>query len=573
MSTQDPIRLLPRNVAARRRLGQPAAAVEIVAGNPASTRLESGVGNCFPGLECDLRNLERRFFPFLEVDDRDDTLEIVAVSSDAVRAARQAGDITADTARAYEQIAAAITPRSRPAIVSIDGVFGPLGAQVVDLTASRRQSIGRTRAPIDNWTAVRLLTEGTLVKLTVQVGRSTVEITGTRVRYLGDDGALADFFRPGELTQSLCSPWTHDFRDCGCFYWASNHPDIAQPPSPVVPSDDVAWNQLVVWERRARDASQPPGAESLAQAVGTPELEMRHHEINRRWQEFNFVVEGREQLGPYAPRRPVGTPLPDRAALIAHLQYAAAVELAVMHEYLAAAFSLPRPGTLSGLLGDDADAAHAEILRVAIGEMRHLRAVNDVLRSLQGSAYAPALRVALQVPGQTPGSTRPVEVRPATPEAIDSFIAVEAPSVSVDGYYTAILATLEAQGARAEAETIRTVMSEGADHWQSFLFVKQWLSRHSPDSYLAVSSLAQAPRNLPAQLTLQQRYGQLLTDLYDGYRLGLPQGAASINAARSLMPDEATGFAAAAWAVAAAGFLVRFDPIVDPRFAAFDPPP
>ena len=35
-----------------------AAAPREVPGNPVMTRPESGIGNCFPGLECDLRNLE-----------------------------------------------------------------------------------------------------------------------------------------------------------------------------------------------------------------------------------------------------------------------------------------------------------------------------------------------------------------------------------------------------------------------------------------------------------------------------------------------------------------------------------
>jgi len=50
-------KIFPRNLTAR-------AAVEVV-GNPVNTRLESGVGNCFPGLEFDHRNLDRRFFPGL----------------------------------------------------------------------------------------------------------------------------------------------------------------------------------------------------------------------------------------------------------------------------------------------------------------------------------------------------------------------------------------------------------------------------------------------------------------------------------------------------------------------------
>src|SRR3712207_5255589 len=54
-------KLQPRNRTAR--LAQLRAT-----GNPVVTELESGVGNCFPGLEIDLRNLDRRFFPYLVVD-------------------------------------------------------------------------------------------------------------------------------------------------------------------------------------------------------------------------------------------------------------------------------------------------------------------------------------------------------------------------------------------------------------------------------------------------------------------------------------------------------------------------
>jgi hypothetical protein len=54
-------KLLPRNRTAR--LAQLRAA-----GNPVTAELESGVGNCFPGLEVDLRNVDRRFFPYLAVD-------------------------------------------------------------------------------------------------------------------------------------------------------------------------------------------------------------------------------------------------------------------------------------------------------------------------------------------------------------------------------------------------------------------------------------------------------------------------------------------------------------------------
>ena len=50
-------KIFPRNLTARARTP--------VLSNPANSRLESGVANCFPGLEFDVRTLETRFFPGL----------------------------------------------------------------------------------------------------------------------------------------------------------------------------------------------------------------------------------------------------------------------------------------------------------------------------------------------------------------------------------------------------------------------------------------------------------------------------------------------------------------------------
>src|SRR5258708_2733625 len=50
-------KIFPRNLTARAGFS--------VAGNPAVTRPEGAVANCFPGLELDVRNLDRRFFPGL----------------------------------------------------------------------------------------------------------------------------------------------------------------------------------------------------------------------------------------------------------------------------------------------------------------------------------------------------------------------------------------------------------------------------------------------------------------------------------------------------------------------------
>src|SRR5882724_281461 len=242
MSKRAPIKLIPRNVAALRRGQDSSAGARLVAGNPVSTRLESGVGNCFPGLECDLRNLERRFFPFLEVDIQDTEIRVASVDTAGVQSVAASGQMTAETAGIYQQIATGLAQGRKWTVRQITGTFGPLGIQTLVLANLTPPSAGPNRLPPDAWTAIRLLTEGTDVQLTLRQGNLTRLLAGNRARYLDDNGALAKMFLPGELTQSLCSPWTHDFRDCGCFYWASNHPDIALPLVPTPASDTPEIN-------------------------------------------------------------------------------------------------------------------------------------------------------------------------------------------------------------------------------------------------------------------------------------------------------------------------------------------
>src|SRR5262245_42997491 len=165
MPDANVLKLLPRNVAAFRR-GRPAArAARIVTGNPVSTRLESAVGNCFPGLECDLRNLERRFFPFLEVDfvpvrmghDTVNGLVVAGVDQAGVGAAETADQLTAAQAQIYRQIATA--PAGSWRVVSVQGDFGTLGNRTVSIADLDETSAGADRRPPDAWTAVRLLVE------------------------------------------------------------------------------------------------------------------------------------------------------------------------------------------------------------------------------------------------------------------------------------------------------------------------------------------------------------------------------------------------------------------------------
>lgn len=559
------LKLIPRNATARQ-----ASAPLVAAGNSVATLLESGVGNCFPGLECDLRNLERRFFPHLECDmvnlNTGASIRVAAVDLAGVIAARAAGTLSQAQATAFQTLAA--RPASQRLVVSMRGDFGPLGALDFMLTQLNDTSIGAGRLPSDPWTAVRLLKQGVPVTLEFAGG---LTLTGPRVAYLDPDGALARMFEPGELTQSLCSPWTHDFRDCQCYYWASNHPDIGLPPKPSgTPDNDTRFARDTRWQRTDRNLANPPVEDR--RGLGST-VQMDHHEINRDWQKLNFVVEQREQVTPYAPKPHTATPLANEAALFAHLRYASAVEHAVALEYLVAWGSLRPEGSVGPAVRDDLRAARAELLRIAIGEMRHMRAVNSVLRALSPPGpFQPALAVANQIPTGLSGFRR-MQQRALTEATIEDFIALEAPSSAVDGVYGGIAATLESLGKSDEQQqTIRTVMAEGEDHWQTFAFIRQWLGRHAEGQYLISNALIPAPEGNAAQATLTTRYTALLEQLHRAYVAGLPLGAQDLNNVRNAMLGT-PGLEGAILGVGAAGFLPTFPALTDPRFAPIDPPP
>src|SRR5262245_27472573 len=249
-------KLHPRN--------RPAWDLQRRSGNPVTTLLESGVGNCFPGLEFDIRNLERRFFPFMAVDLIGQSAIVVEIN---ITAARASASLSPQQLSVYEQLARDIANPARPLwlIREITANFGPFGDMTLNLSTTGQQ--GR---PDDAWTAVRLIPDKSPITLRLsRDGEATANTTlqGERQVYLAQDGAHSSIFRTGEMTQSLCSPWTHDFRDCGCYYWASNHPDIVQVQKPVDAPPSFAGDRMVAWQRSIKGSFSNPPAPASANQV------------------------------------------------------------------------------------------------------------------------------------------------------------------------------------------------------------------------------------------------------------------------------------------------------------------
>jgi hypothetical protein len=172
-------KLLPRNVAALRRFQDPAAAPSEVTGNPVMTRLESGIGNCFPGLECDLRNLERRFFPFLEIEIdfsvAQGVMQVSAVDLPGVEDAASKGNLSAADAASYRTISQDLRNGANWVVGNIAGDFGPFKQQSFNPDALTGLSFGDQRLPPEPWAAVRTLVEGKPVTLALVRNPSGVE--------------------------------------------------------------------------------------------------------------------------------------------------------------------------------------------------------------------------------------------------------------------------------------------------------------------------------------------------------------------------------------------------------------
>lgn len=552
----EKFKLQPRNATAWQ--------TELVTGNPVTTRLESGVGNCFPGLEWDIRNLERRFFPHLAVD----LIGTFIVVAEVHLATAQSSGLPSQVMAIYEEIAADTNdpnPNTFWLIDRISGNFGPFGDLEIDMS-----DLGNPDRPADAWTAVRLLPEGqdVAIRLVRNAGGgapATRTLSAPRQAYIDANGTLNEAFAPGEMTQSLCSPWTHDFRDCGCFYWASNHPDVVFPQQSQVAPANVELDRAVAWQRTVRGSVTNPPAPAVDTAFAD---EMRHYEINHRWQELAIVLDGREQGSSYSSPMFSAEPFDTVDELVDQVRYAAGVELALTLEYLSAAYSLNRSAADGGTLADDVRASFAEVMRVAIGEMKHVRAVNDLLIALFERNLVPEFTPALRVASQLPvggGTFRPFQFRSLTQVTLDQFIDIEAPSFSVDGLYGRILATVQRDAPGPIAALVQAIMADGTDHFETFNFIKEWLGRHSESDYLL--DLSEPNDTIDAHNLLQAQYRNVLEALHDGYTAGVPTGADVIAQARTDMLERPDGIRGLCEALANAEVRVTFVTPGDPRFA------
>lgn len=187
-------------------------------GNPPVAHPSSAISNAFPGLEMDFRNVWRRVFVGIVLHEADNF--VVDVDADAP---------------------AKLQTLKRQRLISVNGVSvigklqGPAKRGGADVPLSNPgvprngPMAGKTNLEWSNSLADALQMQGKFVQCVFVPERGGVKTkVDLEVRPFFEAGTgviKRELLEPGELTQSLCSPWQNDYRECSCYYWAASRPD------------------------------------------------------------------------------------------------------------------------------------------------------------------------------------------------------------------------------------------------------------------------------------------------------------------------------------------------------------
>jgi hypothetical protein len=430
---RDPTRtkIFPRNLTARAEFS--------VAGNPVVTRTEDAVANCFPGLELDVRNLDRRFFPglvfnFVEPLDGEkegmhygaklayvDALEDPDLQLNSAATQHRLYDVMKIKEKVAQKLYDTLTADPEP--LPSTGNWFLNWLQVGNKRISMRGLTGLTV-----WRLVRGLEHGPVSIGLVDKDKhhKPTSLDGWRRMFTDPvTGVISTAYQPGELMQGLCSPWQHDFRDCYCHYWASNRPDLVMgevyPGEPVLPGGDAAdpsINIRVDWMRAHR--SRELAVEAFPIIEKNRPYQFDHYQINEQWQNLNIVLGGREIESVYlSDPLDAANPFENPEKLADELRiFLTPLELTLVFEYLYARFSLRDPTTEK--IKDDAlrgaiTLAREYLLLIAMSEMHHLRWGNEILWELRKAGkiptYDPIVRSSEMVPRGRGGPLRGAETR------------------------------------------------------------------------------------------------------------------------------------------------------------------
>jgi L-lysine epsilon oxidase-like protein len=259
-------------------------------GNPPSTHPNSAISNAFPGLELDFRNVWRRIVEGIQLHEATNFVMAVDEKADPQLRVLETG---------WRLISIADSE------VTGD-VTGPLiaGGPNVILPDT---TFGDTKMPLEWSNALAEVLHNHAGKKVRCRFQSVTDASKTlefdlRVRHFFEHAVSQgetvkqaviskELAPPGELTQSLCSPWQSDYRECACFYWAATRPDYVNVEAGPN-GTSIGQN----WMQKERDPNGPK--------VYFPDDWMDpglvdYRDLYRGWEKsLRFLVEGMDEKPP-----------------------------------------------------------------------------------------------------------------------------------------------------------------------------------------------------------------------------------------------------------------------------------
>jgi hypothetical protein len=265
-------------------------------GNPPLTTPATAISNCYPGLECDFRNVWRHIFEGIVLHEADNY--VVAVQDKKYKNLKLCRLLYVEDDPIVVQVTGPTLPGADPVALGTSSLEWSNALAAKLATPGREFTCYFTKKPAEVQPKItdslepkkfrkELLKETRAVKLRI---RSFFASVTSRSGAVLLPAISKELLAPGDLTQSLCSPWQNDYRECACYYWAASRPDYvnveAGPdglsrgqhwftkdrsgPLEYIPDDredsrlysyeDLfeKWQELLKFEIGGRDVADPP---------------------------------------------------------------------------------------------------------------------------------------------------------------------------------------------------------------------------------------------------------------------------------------------------------------------------
>jgi hypothetical protein len=254
-------------------------------GNPPNSHPASAISNSFPGLEADFRNVWIHIFEgivlheasnlVVDIEDRDNIqlLKLLDVQYFLVKAHGKSmtGRVKGPSLDPNTSINDSMPLEWSNALADIIPMAGKRVTCIFENTGGRRKPI-HLKLMVRHFFNLATNSRGVPMHQRAVI-----------------DEALAE---PGELTQSLCSPWQNDYRECGCFYWAASRPDYVN----VEPgkTGQSAGNNWMEKERNA-NGQKSYITDDADDVADIPRL-IGYQDLFTEWEKhLRFIIGGKDE--------------------------------------------------------------------------------------------------------------------------------------------------------------------------------------------------------------------------------------------------------------------------------------